>query len=142
MFLSSRSTHSFTYVHIHRPIQLYRLMRTYINTTCSKTRVFLKKIKSFSKKTASFFKKMASFLKNVLIFFATAGTSTSDGNRLHYPGFYLALFAKNKFLLTSFIVLFVYMSYFTKIASSLRLLVTSSKLAPASTESLACACLK
>ena len=42
------------------------------------TRVFLKKIKSFSKKTASFFKKMASFLKNVLIFFATAGTSTSD----------------------------------------------------------------
>ena len=44
----------------------------------SKTRVFLKKIKSFSKKTASFFKKMASFLKNVLIFFATAGTSTSD----------------------------------------------------------------
>ena len=53
-------------------------MRTYINTTCSKTRVFLKKIKSFSKKTASFFKKMASFLKNVLIFFATAGTSTSD----------------------------------------------------------------
>lgn len=40
--------------------------------------IFLFKIKSFSKKTASFFKKMASFLKNVLIFFATAGTSTSD----------------------------------------------------------------
>ncbi len=68
--------------------------------------------------------------------------NSKSGNRLHYPGFYLALFAKNKFLLTSFIVLFVYMSYFTKIASSLRLLVTSSKLAPASTESLACACLK
>lgn len=58
------------------------------------------------------------------------------------PGFYLALFTKNKFLLTSFIVLFVYMSYFPKIASSLRLLTISSKLAPASTEPLACACLK
>lgn len=33
--------------------------------------ILLMKIKSFSKK-------MASFLKNVLIFFATAGTSTSD----------------------------------------------------------------
>ena len=55
-----------------RHVHTYRAARTYVKSCSPKNN------RSNKKKTLFFFKKMASFFKNVLIFFATAGTSTSD----------------------------------------------------------------
>ena len=62
-------------------ICMYGFVRMYVSVNHinpPNIRTFLKKIKSFSNNNRNFLEKITSFFKNVLIFFATAGTSTSD----------------------------------------------------------------